>query len=199
MKHQEHIVAIKASLVSHSEMGFVEYTLKASDIILGQRAMLEKDNDFRQVIPNSIFLNDGKIWAYKRTEKGGEGDLHDRVAVCVGGHWDMADLSLDDNGVIDLEKSMKTAFDRELEEEVNLGSNVLKSYNLPKMICASDMPVDRRHVGQVTVHEIDGIDLNSCEDQLETIGFIDPQELLDSDYDLETWARLVCEMLVENK
>lgn len=196
MKHQEHIVAIKSSLVSHREHGFVEYTLKASDIILGQRAALELDDDFRQVIPNSIFLFEGKIWAYERTKKGGEAGLHNKVAVCVGGHWDAEDLTVT-NSVIDLESSLKTAFERELEEEINLGSNVIKTYNLPEMICADENKVDRKHIGQITVHELDGIDLDSNEDQLETLGFIDPQELLDGDYQLETWARLVCEMLVK--
>jgi predicted NUDIX family phosphoesterase len=195
MKHQEHIVAIKASLVKHSTKGFVEYTLLASDIILGQRAKLELDEDFRQVIPNSIFLHNGRIWAYERTKKGGEKGLHNQVAVCVGGHWDAEDLTVK-NSIVDLEESMRTAFERELEEEVNLTSNVLKSYNLPYMLCASDTPVDRKHIGQVTVHELDGTGLDSNEDQLETIGFINPQELLDGDYKLETWARLVCEMLV---
>lgn len=196
MKHQEHIVCIKSSKFKNREHGFVDYKLTIQDLMLGQRAMLEQDDEFRQVLPISIFTHKGKVWAYERTSKGGEDRLHNKVAVAVGGHWDMADLALVD-GVIDLEKSIETAMARELEEEVKLTSSVVKSYKLDKMVCADDTEVDRLHIAMIHVHELDGEGLDSAEDQLKTIGFIDPQELLDGDYNIEVWARIICEILVK--
>ena len=164
--------------------------------MLGQRAMLEQDDEFRQVLPISIFTHKGKVWAYERTSKGGEDRLHNKVAVAVGGHWDMADLLLVD-GVIDLEKSLEAAMERELREEVKLTSSIVKSYKLDDMICADDTEVDRLHIAMIHVHELDGEGLDSAEDQLKTIGFIDPQELLSGDYNIEVWARIICEILVK--
>ena len=143
-------------------------------------------------------MHKGKIWAYERTPKGGESRLHGKVANLVGGHWDMADLVLD-NGVIDLELSLKNASEREIAEELNLTSSVIKTTVLDKVICADDTPVDRLHIAMVSVHELDGDGIDSAEDELKTIGFLSPEELLAGDYNIETWARLICEILVNQK
>jgi predicted NUDIX family phosphoesterase len=196
-KHQEHIVCIKSTAVKHREHGFVDYEIKLSDLMLGQRAALEEDDNFRQLLPISIFTCNGKVWAYERTSKGGEDRLHNKIAVAVGGHWDMEDITLK-NGVIDLSASLQVAMNRELKEEVKITSNIIRSKQLPKMICADDTEVDRVHVGVVYVHELDGELIESVEDQLKTIGFISPQELLSGDYNIEVWARIICEILLSD-
>ena len=71
-KHQEHIVCIKSEKVQHRKNGFVDYNLNNQDLMLGQRFALESDEDFRQLLPISIFTYNGKVWAYERTSKGGE-------------------------------------------------------------------------------------------------------------------------------
>lgn len=197
-KHQEHIVCIKASAVEHRAHGFVDYELNLADLMLGQRAMLENDEDFRQVLPISIFTHNGKVWAYERTSKGGESRLHNKIAVAVGGHWDMDDI-ITKGGIIDLEESLQKAMERELLEEVKLSSAVVKSTRLKKMICADDTEVDRVHMAMIYMHELDGEGIESAEDQLKTVGFVSPQELLDGDYNIEVWARIVCEILVSDQ
>ncbi|OUV23557.1 MAG: hypothetical protein CBC55_00790 [Gammaproteobacteria bacterium TMED95] len=198
MKHQEHIVCIKAEKVCNRKNGFVDYKLKNEDLMLGQRASLERDEDFRQLLPISIFLHDGKVWAYERTSKGNEERLFNKVAVAVGGHWDLADL-VTSNSVIDLEASLKKATERELEEEIKLSSTIVESYELERKICADDTEVDKVHMAVVYVHKLDGDGIESAEDQLKTLGFISPQELLSGDYNLEAWARIICEILVTDQ
>lgn len=195
-KHQEHIVCIKSSKVEHRNSGFVEYDLSLEDLMLGQRAVLEHDEDFRQVMPISIFTHQGKVWAYERTPKGGEARLHNKVAVAIGGHWDIADIVIED-GVINLEKSLRTAIDRELDEEVSITSNIKSTTILSKMICADDTEVDRVHIALVYIHELDGEGLDSAESQLKKIGFVSPEELMSEEYNLEVWARLICQVLIE--
>lgn len=196
-KHQEHIVCIKSDRVKHREHGFVDYKLNSQDLMLGQRAVLENDDDFRQLLPISIFTHKGKVWAYERTSKGGESRLHNKIAVAVGGHWDLADLVVKDS-VINLEESLAQATARELEEEVKLSSNIIKTYELEKKVCADDTEVDRVHIAVVYVHELDGEGIESAEDQLKTVGFVTPKELLVGDYNLEAWARIICEILSDN-
>jgi len=193
-KHQEHIICVKASLFNERAHGFADYELKLGDLMLGQRAALENDEDFRQVLPISVFTHNGKVWAYTRTPKGGESRLHNKVSVAVGGHWDLADLVVTE-GVIDLEASLQTAIDRELEEEVTLTSNVVKSTKLTKIICADDTPVDRVHLAMIWIHELDGEGITPSEDQLETVGFVTPEELLGGDHNIEVWARLIGQIL----
>lgn len=195
MKHQEHIVCIKSTSVKHREFGFVDYELSLNDLMLGQRAVLENDDDFRQVLPISIFTHRGKVWAYERTQKGGESRLHNKVAVAVGGHWDIADIVVED-GIINLEKSLRLAIDRELREEVVLTSNIIRTTKLSKMICADDTEVDRVHLGLIYIHELDGEGINSAEDQLKTIGFVSPEQLLNGELNAEVWAKLICKELL---
>ena len=43
----------------------------------------------------------------------------------------------------------------------------------------------------VYVHELDGEQLESSEDQLKGLGFISPEELLSGKYNIEAWAVVV--------
>ena len=197
-KHQEHIVCIKSDKVKNRQHGFVEYELNNADLMIGQRASLEQDDDFRQLLPISIFTYQGKVWAYERTSKGGESRLHNKIAVAVGGHWDLGDLIFE-NSIIDLKKSLSQTMARELEEEILLTSSILRTTELSKKICADDTEVDRVHIAVVYVHELDGEGIKSSEEQLKTVGFVSPDELLSGDYNIEAWARIICEILVQNK
>lgn len=197
MKHQEHIVCIKSDKVTSRKDGLVSYDLQLKDLMLGQRAVLEQDLDFRQVLPVSVFLYKGAIWAYERTKKGGESRLHNKIAVAVGGHWDLADLHITE-GLIDLEKSLEAAINRELDEEISLSSKIIRTYKLPQMICADDTDVDKVHLGIVWIHELDGDGIASAEDQLEAIGFVSPQRLVSGEFNIENWAKIICNAILSN-
>lgn len=193
-KHHEHIIAVPGNLFGDRRHGFSQYQLKSADIIIAQRKFLENNDSYRQVLPMNMFVHNGKLWAYRRTESGGESNLHGKVALFAGGHWDLADIVMrtepGKEGFIDLDASLNKAIKRELEEEVVLTSNVVSTTKLPIVVCADDVGVDRHHVAIVYIHELDGEGVASNEDQLEAIGFLSQEELLGGEYDLETWARL---------
>ncbi|MCF2902440.1 hypothetical protein L1267_18890 [Pseudoalteromonas sp. OFAV1] len=196
-QHPEHIVCIKQSAVAHCKDGLVDYKLTTEDLMLGQRSALEFDPDFRQVIPTAIFTCKGKIWTYMRTKQSSETNLHKKVSVSVGGHWDMKDVCLNDDGSINLEESFRTAMNRELGEEIIINANILKSTQFDKMICANDTKTDRIHIGAISMHELDCEDIQINESHLEAIGFLTPDELLNGDYDIEVWTRIVCELFTD--
>jgi predicted NUDIX family phosphoesterase len=192
------IVAVEATHFENRQNGISDYALKADDLIIALRSNLENDPRFRQVLPNFVLTYKGKVWAYRRTPKGGEPDLHNKVAVSVGGHWDIDDL-VTVNSTIDLDASLKNGAERELSEEIKMISQITNTRVYDKVIVADDTPVDRKHVAVVTFLELDGDKVESAEDKLDAIGFLDPSELLNNPdtYKLETWARMICEMLVE--
>lgn len=197
MEHQQHIVCVKASHFVSRVNGLVDYTLKSDHLILGRRALLEHDPEYRQILPHSVLTHKGKVWAYRRTKSGGEARLHGKVSVTVGGHWDLDDLVTTDS-VIDLGASLENAAQRELSEEIDIQSSILTRIQMEKCICADDTPVDRLHLAIVYFMELDGTDVFSKEDQLDALGFFKPEELLAGDYELETWARIICERLIAN-
>jgi predicted NUDIX family phosphoesterase len=199
-KHSEHIVCIKSSHVKGRANGFVDYDLQAGHIMLGRRAELEKDDDFRQLLPIAVFLHNKKIWVYRRATSGGESRLFLKLACATGGHWDFADLVVDPSApsVIDIEASIRIALERELREEINLTSTIVSHRILKKALCADDTEVDRLHMAIVNIYELDGEGITANEEALEALGFIDPQELLDNpDYELEAWTKYICQLLVD--
>jgi predicted NUDIX family phosphoesterase len=198
IKHPQHIVCIPSSVVAHRVDGLVDYELNNTDLMLGQREVLENNDAFRQVLSIAIFTCKGKVWAYRRGAGIGESRLVGKVAVSVGGHWDLEDIVHNDS-VIDLPASIKKGFERELSEEVNLTSKIVSEYVMDKKVCADVTPVDRKHLAMITVFELDDEGLSSKEKALESLGFIDPQELLDSDANLETWSTIACQQLIEKR
>ncbi len=198
VKHPQHIACIPAALVEHRENGLVDYELKNEDLIFAQRSMLEENHNYRQFLPLAIFTHKGKVWAYKRLAGIGEDDLVNRIACAVGGHWDLESM-IETESVIDIDQSILSTFSRELEEEVNLNCNIINTREMSKKICADDEIVDRKHMCSITVFEVDAPDIETAEDELESIGFHDPQELLDGNYNLETWAKIICKLLISEK
>lgn len=195
--HLSHIVAIDAKNLELRENGYCDFDLKPEHIIIAQRNMLENNPDYRQVLSVAVFTCKGKVWSYLRTKKGNEPSLHDNVAVAVGGHWDLADVVFNKDSVIDLETSLSNAFKREIKEEVVVGAKEVSRHMMPKLMAADITPTDRKHVAIITVIELDDEKVDVAENQLQGIGFKDPQELLDGDYNLETWAIMVCESLLK--
>lgn len=192
VKHPQSIICIPAARVSHKKDGFVDYKLNPADLMIGQRNALETDEMFRQVLPIAVFLYQGKIWAYRRTVKGGENRLHGKLACAVGGHWDLEDIVHTDS-VIDVEASMKIALSREVSEELNLTASAVNQHIMTKMICADDTPVDRVHIAAVTLFDLDGDGISSAEDQLDTVGFLSPEELLSGEHNCEVWTTLIAQ------
>lgn len=196
-KHPQHIVCIKAEQVSHTNGKTVDYELTPADLMLGQRNRLEQDFDFRQVLPVAVLMHEGKIWAYRRAASGGENRLHGKLAVAVGGHWDAEDLVWD-GSVVDVQASIKVALQRELDEEVNILGNIVESKTLPRMICSNATEVDKVHVAQVSIYELDSSAVAPKEEHLEAVGFLSPDELL-ARLDCETWTSIIAEIVQEQQ
>lgn len=205
-KLNEHIVAIPAIVLEEyhvDNLGIVsDFQLKQKDIILAQREFLETTNDFRQVLPVVVFTHKGLVWAYKRTKKGNEQGLHDQVSVAVGGHWDLEDIISESmfKSNINVDFSLEVALDREISEEVDLQSLVLKKSQLCTL-AASVTEVDKKHLAIIQCYELLSMDIESSEDELESMGFLHPNELLEKEKSgeitLETWAQVACKTLLD--
>lgn len=192
MKHQEHIVAIHASKISHTgdNLQLVVGEITGADIIIGQRAHLEQNPAFRQIIPYTVLRCGDRIAAYRRTPKGGENRLHGMVSIGFGGHIDLADVSFDEKSVIDLTATIKEGAEREIREELNFDDSVtiVNFTTLPEKIVSNMSAVDAVHIGLVTIIDIDSDKVSAAEEQLNFIGFHTVAELEALD-PLENWTK----------
>jgi predicted NUDIX family phosphoesterase len=94
MKHQEHIFAVPANIVPKADnSNLVPFTVEGGDIFIGQRAGLEVNPNYRQVLPYVLVECNGKLFCYQRTKGIGENRLLGKHSVGLGGHIDMSDLA----------------------------------------------------------------------------------------------------------
>lgn len=201
-KHQEHILAIPADKILHDDQALrlIDGRIESSDVIVAQRAMLEQNEAYRQIIPYTLLRYDNKFAAYRRTPKGNESRLHGMVSIGFGGHVDLGDLVFDTaNSVVDIEKTIQLAAEREINEELDMDAevNIIKETTLKGKIVSNLSPVDRVHIGLVTVIDIDSDNVKAAEEKLNFIGFHTIEALLDLE-PLEAWTEGLLKSFVNN-
>jgi predicted NUDIX family phosphoesterase len=172
------------------------------DLVIGQRNELETDESVRQLLPYTTFVkNDAaglKLFAYRRGNGVGESRLLGNVSVGLGGHIDLADV-VHRGSVIDLDATVGQAIGRELQEEVVIsGGNELSVVSIGTIIDDTNA-VGRVHAGLFSMVMVAPETMIECrEEELEAIGFMGAQELLDSGLPLENWTKIICEWVVES-
>src|SRR5437867_1741593 len=89
------------------------FSIVAQHGFFASRDSAEGDPELKQIIPYGMLVWSRQVFLMKRSRKGGEARLHDRVSLGVGGHVNPID-SLDG----DLVGAIGAAFERELNEEL---------------------------------------------------------------------------------
>lgn len=165
------------------------------DGVYVDRALAETNVAFRQVIPYVVLSanhphglqNPPFLLAFERLIGGGEGRLHNKVALGFGGHTPWED------GLLPREM-LFNSLARELEEELGLAVNPAEA-ELYGQLIADASAVDRVHLG-VVFH----LSLGDMREELFNLRTLEPEKIAPfwvSARDvyrlpnLETWAQLV--------
>lgn len=212
MKHQEHIIAVisekfnklsetmNKKIIKISELKDKNF-ISNEDIIIAQRAMLETNVSFRQIIPYiAIKTKKDEYLTYTRTKSGNEKRLHKKISIGFGGHVDANDAIFDDNSVINIDKTIKLAATREIVEELGTDfyQKIKKSLNnidIQKVIIDDKSDVEKVHIGLLITITIEGkkFDIESPESQIEINGFLKKEDIYKLDGDIEPWSKLTLE------
>ena len=153
-------------------------------LILRDRFDAEKDPKFKQVIPYVVVLGrEDKVWAYRRSNKGGEERLHNQWSIGVGGHIEGTDASIG-----------AAAF-REMEEEFTFpydsGPDTIRRVGL---LYSDATPVDQVHFGVIySAYSAGALEPNNAE--IAEVKLVEGTEL--EELPLESWSRLVYESLIK--
>jgi predicted NUDIX family phosphoesterase len=209
MKHQEHIVAIKASALAHlpegiNRIGLIPFSEQfGHHTVIAQRASLEVDENYRQVIPYFMLIDktNGNVIVPYRRVGGGEDRLLDKVSIGFGGHVDLIDLRGGDNSHLSLIDTILGAVHRELGEEVEFApapdgqEHNFGMFDVGVLIDNSN-EVGRVHVGVVLAIDINTeLPFSSKEEGIEMLTPGTPAEILAAGYNLENWSKIVLEHL----
>lgn len=155
---------------------------------------LEVDPGVVQVVAYVLVRSRGLYAAFRRTREAGEGRLHGRITLGLGGHVERQDAKgVGPHGAI-----LRAAF-RELEEEVDLSQ---PPHSVPRagLIYDPSEPVSARHLGAVFLADHEHSSLEVLDPGLEHLGWFAPQVLRDHGYasraDVEPWSRIVLRHVV---
>lgn len=190
----QHIICISNQTVVDAlpGEGFIqtnENIFDLSQLWIGPRVHLEEDENFKQIIPYVILSHQGKIAVYQRTKQGGESRLHHLNSIGFGGHIDAFDLAYDAAGVIDLDRTIETSGQREIDEELNIAG--ITSKTPLGYIVDNSNPVGRVHIGVVERWELSSPDIQSNEAEIKVLGLFDVSELKTMAVDMENWSQHV--------
>ena len=144
----------------------------------------EEDPGLKQIIPYGVLLFSREVFLMKRTRKGGEARLHERVTLGVGGHVNPVD-SMDG----DLKNAIGKAFERELNEELVV-ETPFQSEALGLLNDDSNS-VGRVHLGVVYRIDLDAPRVRVKEAHSLRGSFVPVESLESYTEHMETWSQLL--------
>ncbi|MSR60400.1 MAG: phosphoesterase [Planctomycetaceae bacterium] len=160
---------------------YLKTLLDPAYISFRPRDKMEADPSFKQLIPYCIFRCDGKLFHYERGKTQGEGRLHNKRSIGVGGHISSEDQNLFTPVYIE-------AMHREIEEEVYLEAGYKDT--LVGLLNDDETEVGRVHLGIVHIFDLDAPKVRPREKSMLHSGFASPEELIQDINRFETWSQL---------
>jgi predicted NUDIX family phosphoesterase len=157
------------------------------------RADVEKDASFKQLIPYVIFRHidaagTQTVFQYTRGKGMGEGRLHSKRSVGIGGHISAIDAATNGSGN-PYEEGMR----RELEEEVAIDTPY--TAQCVGMINDDETDVGRVHLGVVHLFDVERPDVQPRETDIIECGFRPVAEILADLSGFETWSAICMKAL----
>ena len=171
--------------------GYFEQLLDPAHTSYRPRHEVEEDPNFKQLIPYVIFRHtdsDGvqHVFQYTRGKGQGEGRLHSKRSVGVGGH-----ISADDG------QHARVSYDvgmrREVAEEVIVGSQCTEC--CVGLINDDETEVGRVHLGVVHIFDVEQPEVRPRETEIIEAGFRPVSELLADLSRFESWSQICLKAL----
>ena len=157
------------------------------------RGEMERDPSFKQLIPYAIFRHtdaQGRrtVFQYTRGAGQGEGRLHRKRSVGIGGHISSIDAGADGNGN-PYEEGMR----RELDEEVSIDTPY--TARCVGLINDDQTEVGRVHLGVVHLLDVERQTVQPRESEIIECGFRGVEDILADMDGFETWSQICMKAL----
>jgi len=169
----------------------------SANISFRPRPKMEHDPSFKQLIPYVIFRHcDGhdpqagapSVFQYTRGSGMGEGRLHRKRSVGIGGHISAVDVGADGSGN-PYEEGMR----RELDEEVSIDTPY--TLRCVGLINDDETEVGRVHLGVVHIVDVQEPAVHPRESEIIECGFRPVKEVLADMEGFESWSQICMKAL----
>lgn len=177
--------------------GYLATLLSPEHVSYRPRGEVEEDPGFKQLIPYVVFRHkttDGRetVFQYTRGRGMGEGRLHSKRSVGIGGHISAMDAT-GGGSTNPYEEGMR----RELEEEVAIDTPY--TVKCVGLINDDETPVGRVHLGVVHLFDVEKPAVQPRETDIIETGFRDVAEILADLSGFETWSQICMKALFDAK
>ena len=205
MSKTAHIVAVEVEGIGE---GFIECNphpiLTDLPSWIGPRQLLETLDyqahphrpEMRQLIPYIIVTNEqGQPLVYERGAAGNETRLHGKLAIGVGGHVDLEDAKVAEDGSLDVFGTIAASSLREIEEEIGVQASA-DMIDWTGLIRINEGDVDRVHLGIVGELNLSNTGHGDIAVEIENARFMDYneiRELANQGRVLEAWTAAIVE------
>ncbi|HEX3872494.1 MAG TPA: phosphoesterase [Pirellulales bacterium] len=171
--------------------------LKAENISYRPRAEVEGDPSFKQLIPYVIFrFREGtstRLFQYTRGTGQGEGRLHRKRSVGIGGHISSDDACPSHDEHAYGSRAYEEGMRRELNEEVVVATPFVQQ--CVGMINDDETDVGRVHLGIVHICDVERPDVSPRESEMIECGFRDVEAIMGEIERFETWSQICLKAL----
>jgi len=198
----EHVLVVPSQLLHRLGyfQGFCSQTaeylaelLKSENLSFRPRQQVEQDPAYKQLIPYVIFRYSdpgGRQWLFQYTRGSGQGEgrLHHKRSIGIGGHICAADAGAiqQEHGSVDL---FAEGMRRELEEEVIVETPY--TARCVGLINDDQTPVGRVHLGVVHIFDVERPAVRARENDITEAAFRPVEEILADMEGFESWS-VIC-------
>lgn len=166
-----------------------------------ERDQAETDFDHKQLIPYVLFMNSFAVFNYYRSPTGGEGRLHGKRSVGVGGHVNPPDnIHYSELGVAEM--ALTVGMLREIEEEVTaFHKDGPTSLRFVGVINTEEVEVGKVHLGLVYLCQLRDMNLTPRkEGNMYEHGYHAVKHLQQEHYeDLEPWSKIAVDAILSGQ
>jgi len=156
------------------------------------RSQVEKNPDYKQLIPYVIMGYDDKYLSYVRGKRAGETRLIGNRSIGIGGHINPVDWTLFS---AEPYQTYLEAVDREVAEEVAVETS--HTNHIVALLNDESNEVGSVHLGIVHYWALDAPNVNKREQMITQMAFMTSAELQGIKDTLETWSGLCVDHLAE--
>ncbi|MEX0717183.1 MAG: phosphoesterase [Planctomycetaceae bacterium] len=154
------------------------------------RDAVEEDPSYKQLIPYCIFRCGGEVFHYTRGKLQGEGRLHSKRSIGIGGHISAEDEA----GAAAAGSIYLEGMRREIDEEVEIATGYTQ--RCIGLINDDETEVGKVHLGIVHLFDLESPKVRPREESIIETGFAPPKDLAADYHRFETWSRICLDHLL---